>query len=211
MSNDTAMLELWLVRHGQSTYNIEKRIQGQIDAPLSEHGRAQARALQPRLQRENFDKVYSSSLLRALETAHLAIPNATIIPDERIRERNFGIYEGKRPQDLSEKEQADFLKWKRNPELPIPEGERQSAFWQRLELWLADLPREGKVVAFCHGGVVYAVTRALFGFQDIFGRGFRFSNAGITVLEYQHDVDKPAQQRFFRLLRANDTAHLENL
>lgn len=208
---ENPMLELWLIRHGQSTYNREKRIQGQQDAPLSDYGRLQARALQPRLAAQNFSEVYSSPLERAMETTRIALPEADIMPEARIKERKFGDYEGKRVQDLTAKELEDFQRWKRNPELPIPNGESQQQFWARIEAWLHDVPSEGKVIAFCHGGVIYALTQALFGLASAFGRGFNFDNAGITVVQYHHDPDIPAAQRHFRLLRANDTAHVEGL
>lgn len=208
---ENPMLELWFIRHGQSTYNHEKRIQGQQDAPLSDYGRRQARALQPRLASQYFDKIYSSPLQRAMETARIALPDAAIIPEARIKERKFGSYEGKRVQDLSPQELEGFQRWKRNPELPIPDGESQGEFWARIEAWLHDVPAEGKIIAFCHGGVIYALMKALFALPTAFGRGFNFDNAGITVIQYHHAFDIPVEQRHFRLLRANDTAHVESM
>ena len=72
------VLELWLIRHGETDWNRERRIQGQRQNPLSALGIKQARRLGLRLEAETFDKVYSSDLKRALQTAQLAVPDADI-------------------------------------------------------------------------------------------------------------------------------------
>ena len=83
--------ELILIRHGQTVWNSERRMQGQRNSALSALGRAQARALARRMQSESFDHLYSSDLDRALETAQ-AIAETTgheIRIDARLRERSF--------------------------------------------------------------------------------------------------------------------------
>ena len=85
-----------LVRHGETDWNAERRVQGHTDRPLNETGRAQARALADQLAREQFDAVYSSDLLRAYETARivaerLGLAVATL---RELREKDFGSWEG---------------------------------------------------------------------------------------------------------------------
>jgi len=95
----TAMLRLLLVRHGESVWNEEERIQGQQDIPLSENGRRQAVALGERLRDVRIDACFSSPLKRATETAELILKasgnSLPIVTLPELMERNFGEWEGK--------------------------------------------------------------------------------------------------------------------
>jgi broad specificity phosphatase PhoE len=87
---------LLLVRHGETDWNAEGRLQGHTDRPLNEHGRRQARALAERLAGDGVDAIYSSDLARARETAEivgerLGLP---VVTDPDLRERNWGSWEG---------------------------------------------------------------------------------------------------------------------
>lgn len=88
----------WLgfVRHGITDWNMEKRFQGQLDIPLNDQGRAQARALAQRLGQEAWDVIYASDLLRARETAEIsgALLGLEVRTDPRLREVYYGRQEG---------------------------------------------------------------------------------------------------------------------
>ena len=81
-------LELWLVRHGETTFSASKRVAGWSDPPLTDNGRRQAEALRAVIDGAEFAGVWSSDLQRAVESARLAWGEAT--PDARLRECNFG-------------------------------------------------------------------------------------------------------------------------
>src|SRR5690349_16626448 len=85
-----------VVRHGETEWNVEQRIQGAGNSPLTARGLAQADAIGERLARESFDVLVSSDLGRALQTAGriAARTGHAVVPDARLRERNFGIGEG---------------------------------------------------------------------------------------------------------------------
>jgi broad specificity phosphatase PhoE len=85
-----------LVRHGETDWNRDRRIQGHSDTPLNETGRAQARALAEKLAGEPIDAVYSSDLLRAHETARIVADgrNLDVTAIRDLRERHFGTWEG---------------------------------------------------------------------------------------------------------------------
>ena len=90
------MTTILLVRHGETDWNVHRRVQGHSDTPLNDTGRAQSRALAESLAGETFDAVYSSDLLRAHETARIVAAAkglaVTAIPD--LREKHFGTWEG---------------------------------------------------------------------------------------------------------------------
>ena len=91
-----AATTIHLVRHGETDWNRDRRVQGHTDVPLNETGRLQAGALAARLAEVPFDAVYSSDLARALETATIVVaPRAlTITTSPALREKHFGTWEG---------------------------------------------------------------------------------------------------------------------
>lgn len=97
------MATILLVRHGETDWNVERRVQGQTDRPLNAAGRAQARALADRLAGEQLHAVYSSDLSRARETAELVAGrhglDVVILPD--LREKDFGSWEGLTEREIA--------------------------------------------------------------------------------------------------------------
>lgn len=204
-------LELWLVRHGQSTWNAEGRIQGQKDAPLSELGKRQARALQSRLANHTFDVVYSSDLARAFDTGSIAMPDVEILKDERLRELGFGNFEGKLRAELNETEKADFSMWRKDMEDNASKAvnvygiESNEALLSRFDAFLADMPKVGKVIAFSHGGLIRSALHYLLGMKASFQKTYNVNNTSITRIELFQEDD------FIRVTSVNDAAHLEML
>ena len=90
------MTALLLVRHGETDWNSEGRLQGQTDRPLSDYGRCQARELAEQLADERLEAIYTSDLARAMETAQIlgARLGLTVVVDPDLREKNWGTWEG---------------------------------------------------------------------------------------------------------------------
>lgn len=182
------MLDLWLIRHGESTFNAQRRIQGTTDAPLSELGQEQARRLARRLQGEAFDAVWASDLDRALHTARLALPDhpAGIRTDPRLREIDLGRFEGRRPVDMTSEELAELEVWYRGPfDRRVAGGESSDDLRERVGSWIDELPDEGRVAVFSHGGAIGAMLQVFLGRPDrgSFTWGVRIGNTGISRLK----------------------------
>ena len=166
------MLELWLVRHGETVWNLDGRVQGWGDPPLSGTGRAQARRLEPRLK-GTFTAVYNSGLRRTTETAQLALPGVCSTPDARLRELSFGAWEGKTWVEVAATDADALAAWYGDPYKHAPtDGEMYADLETRVQAWLETLPKAGRVLAFTHGGPIRAVLYGLTGVPQ--GQAWRF-------------------------------------
>ena len=159
------MKTVYFMRHGQTDWNIGRRLQGQMDVPLNEAGRAQAREAAERFAAAplRFDLVISSPLDRAVETAVLAtgLPREAIRLDPRLLEIGYGPYEGAAFADL----EGDMLSFIRDPDhCPPPEGvETIAALLDRAASFLADLRdlEADTVLAVTHGVAIRAILGCL--------------------------------------------------
>ena len=151
------MTQLVLVRHGQTDWNVEGRYQGQTDQPLNAAGRAQAEALARQLASRRFDAVYSSDLLRALETAQIiaARLRLPVQVDQRLREISLGDWEGQRVAEIAAQYQAAWTDRARNPlTARAPGGETVAEVAARLADAAADIAErhpDGPVLVVSHG------------------------------------------------------------
>lgn len=177
----TEKTQFWLIRHGETAWNAKQRLQGWVNIPLNEAGRQQAQNLQRYFQSRQicslFDTVISSDLDRAHETAAIALQHTDlpITRDERLRERSYGIYEGKhwrhlmRPVDRrlpDAQEETPPSPNLRDPHQDVPEGESLVQFQQRIVLAIEDLAHTyagQRVALFAHGGVIDIVWRQTHG------------------------------------------------
>ncbi len=152
------MNELILARHGATAWNEARRLQGASDPPLSQAGRAEARLLGSRLAGSvsQGQIVWTSDLRRARETARLALPEGRLRPDARLREYDFGVFDGSTWEENESTHGNLFREWAADPEAaPPPGGETLKEFRARVAGWLAEVrtgDRRGVVVA--HGGVI---------------------------------------------------------
>ena len=145
------------VRHGETDWNLERRVQGHTDRPLNETGRAQARALAAELSDERLTAVYSSDLVRAHETAAIvAEPHGlevTVLPD--LRERDFGTWEGLTDDEIRNRfPQASTGHWG-DAETPAEMTRRVVDALERI----AAAHPGGRVLVVAHGGPARALLR----------------------------------------------------
>ena len=201
------MLELWLIRHGETDWNAERRIQGQQHNPLSELGVRQARRLGRRLAGERFDEIYCSDLKRTVQTAELAFPDCTFTFDKRLREISRGVLEGRLGTELVGEQRDVYAAMRRDLfNIRPPGGENYRDLAARAVPWLESLPESGKVAAVTHGGVIFALLHHIVGVEGAANWRFSADNTGITRLRLK---DIGSTERGVRLITVNDTAHLE--
>jgi 2,3-bisphosphoglycerate-dependent phosphoglycerate mutase len=147
-----------MVRHGQTRWNCELRFQGQSDSPLSELGECQARAAGARLATMKIDALYSSDLGRALRTAQLIAGQTghEIVVDARLRERNFGIFEGLTIEEIEARHPEVLVQWRtRDAQYAIPGGETAHSIYERMVACLDDLAdrHAGRTIAVVSHGL----------------------------------------------------------
>lgn len=151
----TANLELWLVRHGETTRSVAREIAGWSDPPLTDHGRSQASALRSKLEGRVFDGVWCSDLERARTTAALAWGEAS--PDPRLREFNFGELEELPFEKIDPGLAAKAMRFR---DFQAPGGEDIASFRQRLDAFVDGLS-PGRHLLFVHGGVIRSLMQDL--------------------------------------------------
>ncbi len=154
------------IRHGETAWNVDTRIQGQLDIGLNEMGRWQAHRLALALAGEAVSALYSSDLLRAWDTA-MSISGAVgreVQTEEGLRERGFGVFEGKTFAQIAELWPDQSLLWRKRDPVFAPEGgESLTAFRERIvgEInRLASGHSGEQIVLVAHGGVMDVLYRA---------------------------------------------------
>lgn len=181
---------LVFVRHGETSWNVEGRIQGHIDIALNPLGTAQAEAVGKRLARERFDAVYSSDLVRAFHTARAAVsdPDRPIIEDQRLRERHLGVLQGLTGDEAMTGQPAAWKAFKsRDTDLALAGGESLGEFSRRVVDFVEDIivRLAGKrVLAVTHGGVLDAAYRHATGMPLSASRNFPIYNASVNVISH---------------------------
>ena len=168
------MADLILLRHGQSHWNLENRFTGWVDVPLSERGIAEARAAGQKLRGRRIDRLYTSVLQRAIETARLALEEAglTGLPtmrDAALNERMYGDLQGKN-KDEARREfgDAQVKLWRRSYDVRPPGGESLADTAARvLPYWESairpDLVAGRNVLVAAHGNSLRALVMHLEG------------------------------------------------
>ena len=118
------MTEFWLVRHGQTDWNLANIVQGHSDIPLNATGIAQAEALAEKLAKTSFQSIYSSDLSRALQTAQIIANRLAlkVMVDPRLREIRQGSWEGQTISELLRLYPDEFRRKNDNPLVPAAEG-----------------------------------------------------------------------------------------
>ena len=158
LASPLSALELYIARHGETQWNLEKLAQGQLDIPLNATGLYQAEQLSERLSAVTFDAAYASDLSRAYDTARIVLADRglDLTQDPRLRELSFGIYEGL-PVTADLRELVEPLLYDEG-DGPNDGVERLRDFNLRVHEVLDELiaahTDDERVLVVCHGGVI---------------------------------------------------------
>lgn len=197
------------VRHGETAWNVDARIQGQLDIGLNETGRWQARRVGLALAAEPLAAVYTSDLGRAHETAQCIADAAGVplVPHQGLRERRFGMFEGKTFDEIHQGWPDHANNWrKRIPDWEPPEGgESLLALRERVTRTVTELAARhagDQIAVVAHGGVLDALYRIATGQEVNSPRTWQLPNGAINRLLWT--------PQGFTLVGWSDTQHLEH-
>ena len=183
------MIRLLLVRHGTTAWNREGRYQGQTNVPLDKTGVQQALALRSRLAREEIGAIYASDLKRAWQTASaIAVPHALVIrPEPRLREIDFGIWDGSTYHEIKQRSPEALAAWEADPLNAAPHGgESLGQVTARVRAALDDIARVHRgqtVVVVAHGGSLQVLLCLVLGLVPNARWQFRLSAASLSELQ----------------------------
>jgi len=199
------MVELYIVRHGETDTNYEGRINGMsTDKPLNAKGIEQVEELKKHLDIKMFDEVYSSPMKRAMQTAEILNQGVhEIKQDKRLYEADYGSWDGLKETDLRDKYPDAFDE--NNYLLPAytkyaKGGEEYADVYKRVEAFMDDMAKKGdeKIMVVCHGFVSRSFMKVVTGAQNISQiiqpdnagvSKYRISASGVKYLHYYGRVN----------------------
>lgn len=200
------MTQIFLVRHVETVWNAENRIQGHLDSPLTDLGIAQAEALAEYFKSQRFAAFYSSDLGRACETTRYiseknGLPFSTM---PCLRERNFGILQGALKKELTVKFPEVYRRYKTyEPDYVIPEGESIKQSSERCIKCLEELAQkhvDERILIVAHSGVLVSLLKHTMDIPIGIRPRFSSSNSCINVFSFQDGI--------WTLERLGDLSHL---
>jgi broad specificity phosphatase PhoE len=200
-------MKLHLIRHGESVYNAEGRIQGHADIPLSELGCRQAEAAAEALAKQPHDVIYASPLRRAAQTAEI-IAKRLGLPiqfNEQLKEINVGIFQGKIHAELEREYPMEIARWRSEEmDYAVPGGESRRQLLSRGRVAFESIVAEGRenVVVVSHGRILMTTIKALLG-MPLGEPPFSLQNGSITTLSYREGQ--------FELIALDCIDHLRNI
>ena len=201
-------MQFLLVRHGQTQYNADGRVQGQIDIPLNETGTWQAGRIGERLKGYSPNAIFASDLSRAADTARAIAahhPSIPFLETKLLREIAYGVFEGMHLPDIEQTYPEEYLQW-REGDVGYTPPNAESIYDQRARAshavnWVREHCANGTIVLVSHGGIMRSLVANLLDLGIDQQVRFHFDNTSLTALE-----DTP---RGMSLRLANDTSHLD--
>lgn len=181
------LITVHLVRHGETDWNLEGRLQGWTDIPLNATGIGQARAAASALAGREIAAVISSDLSRARQTAELvaAQVGVEIVADPALRERNYGAAEGQIESDLERLFDGQLAECWSDPDFTFDGGETRRDLYARIGCFLEDLvasPPGLEFVLVSHGGALRVARGVLEGFPVEMLPKWSFGNGEVTTV-----------------------------
>ena len=190
-------MEIYIIRHGTTPWNEKKKLQGSVDKELNEAGRMLARKTAEGLREIHFDKIYSSPLKRALETAQIIGEGREIplITDERLKEIDFGDYEGQNGMELQKDESQFFRFFFSEPEKyrASGDGEELEELCERTKQFMEEVIEPQKeqlerIMIVGHGAMNKSIMCHVLqhGIEQFWSGGLQ-SNCGVIVVRLDQE------------------------
>ena len=180
------------MRHGQTAWSAAGRHTGRTDLPLDDAGRAQALALRPTLQPQDFAKVLTSPLQRASETCGIAGYADAAQPDDDLQEWDYGAYEGRTTKEIL----ADRPGWNVFRD-GCPQGEMAADVGARADRIIKQLREAGgSILIFSSAHFLRVLAARWLGLPPEGGALFVLDTASISVLGYEHDLSEPVVRKW---------------
>lgn len=179
-------MKLYMVRHGQSETNLARRFTGWAQVNLTEQGRADAARAGEYLKGISFDRIYASDLIRAVQTAQIALPGCEPVQLSCLREINVGELERQLISECAERYGESFAVNRRSLHFVPYGGENQDMMRARVGRFLQMLEEDPceTVVAFAHAGTVQTVLELVLG-MPVDRSHVRCLNGSVAVFEYE--------------------------
>lgn len=203
------MGRLYLVRHGESEWNILNKVQGQSNVNLTKKGIEQAKKIGERLVDDKIDLIFSSDLRRAFDTAKIIgdLLDLEVNSLKELREISFGVWEGLTIKEIMDKYVNEHIVWMTEPhKLSLPKAERLIDLQERLLRVVNYHVKENNnknILIVSHGASIKALILGILGIDLSIYNKLSISNASLSIIEYRD---------YSPVLRVlNDTNHLKGV
>ncbi len=186
------MLNIYLLRHGQTEQNLKGFYYGNLDVDITSKGIKQIEYISNKVKNVTFDKIYVSNMKRALSSASIISRNKDIsfIRDKRLNEMNLGVFEGKSYEDIQREYPKEFQKWSDDWKYYAPpEGESYVDFYERVKVFFQEILKleDENVLLVTHGGVIRSILTYVMGEDlDVFWK-FGSKNGDLTLVKYEYE------------------------
>lgn len=195
-------MRLFLIRHGQTAWNLKNKYCSFTELSLNAEGIRQAQRLYLRLRKENFNSVYSSDYKRALHFAQIVFKGQAIIKSSELREMNFGIFEGLSHSEIMKRYGQIYKKWLDNPfKVDIPKGEPIINFEKRINRILKKIVSSCKdktVAIVTHGGPIKLIIADILELKNFWH--INVDLASVSLIEFKRNEAT--------IVLLNDRSHL---
>lgn len=182
-------MNLYIVRHGTTTSNIDKKYYGSYESELTQEGIKEAELLRGKLKSKSFDYIFCSERERSKDTLKIILGDKeNIIIDGRLNERDFGIFENKTYEEINNECKEFVSEWERNwKEYKIPQGESAIESYNRTADFFKYIEKldAKNILIVTHGGFIRNTYCYILGSLDFFWK-FNSKNGDLSVLKYEY-------------------------
>jgi alpha-ribazole phosphatase len=182
-------MNLYIIRHGQTESNLQRRYLGSFEAELSSQGINEIKKAKKFVKHLSFDKVFSSERKRAIESAKILVDNQ-IVCDYRMNERDFGIFDNKTYDEICDKYPLEQRAWEKNwIDYRIPGGESVAEAYNRVVQFIKMIEKENyeNCLVVTHGGIIRLIYCYILGGDLNNFWKFASKNGNISIVKFQYN------------------------